>query len=221
MSWFGTPGFTLFCRSPSVEQDGGWHSLCQGVSPTRRTWDLFHTSVSTEPFILLLPPKSTPTPLFFHSLLLSYPILSNLSSPHSVSVFISSHPLVLQGPTPFMLGPNHTLGLVITLFSLTFPARPSFPALWTRTGSYFSHHLDGSGRNKELFLYNCAITSFSLLQNLHKIQENYDFHCRGTISVRCSKRGVLKTMANVEPLLWDTAAAQILKETLTWYYRTI
>lgn len=35
---------------------------------------MFHTSVSTEPFILLLPPKSTPTPLFFHSLLLSYPI---------------------------------------------------------------------------------------------------------------------------------------------------
>lgn len=57
------------------------------------------------------------------------PILSNVSSPHSVSVFISSHPLVLQGPTPFLLGPTHTLALVVMLFSLTFPARPSFLAL--------------------------------------------------------------------------------------------
>lgn len=86
----------------------------------------------------------------------------------------------------------------------------------TQTDSYFSHHLDGSRRNEELFLYNCAVTSFWLLQNLHKVHENYDIWSRGTVSGRCSKRHVPKTMANVK-FCSEAQQHYRFNETGTWY----
>lgn len=165
----------------------------------------------------------SPPPIQIHPLhswfLQPPPILSNLPTPRSHSASISSQPLVIRGPPPFILGPNHTLGLVLILFSFTFPPRPSFPALWTPlrlVPTSLTTWMKAGGVKKK-FLYNCAITPFWLLQNLHKIHENYDFQLRGTVSGRCSKRHVPKTTAIVEFLFWGAAALQSLNETVTWY----
>lgn len=118
----------------------------------------------------LQPPSSLPNLPTLHSESASYFIPSHCNArssslhsrpkPHSWS-----HP-----PFPSVLHP----GPVFLLFELT------------QTGSYFSHQLDGSRKN-ELFLYNCAVTSFRTLAKPSQIHENYDCQSRGQFLADAAK----------------------------------
>lgn len=141
--------------------------------------------MSTEPFISLLC-KSTPCNLGFFTASF-YPIQPANPS-FKLSLYLIPSPcntsssFLHSGPEPQSWSDTHPLFLHFSnqaLFSCSLKS--------TQAGSHFSHHPDGSRRNEELFPYNCAVTSFLILQNLQKYMRTMTFSQGGQLLAGAAK----------------------------------
>lgn len=122
------------------------------------------TSVSTEPFILLFPSKSTPCTLVFFTAS-SYPILSWFT----LCLYLIPSPCNTRSSSSLCSGPKpHSWSGTHPLF-LHFSTQPQFSCSLnsTQTGLYFSHHLDGSRRirNNSISVQLCCNINLTLAKS--------------------------------------------------------